>query len=124
MAIGGRCGAGAAMTSPQARMAGNRGREGWPQTVRKAPVVDRDEEPFGYVVHVPVLAADLGAAVEIGRLVVTALRHLPAVQVGCASVSPDGRPDRYRAVCCNRRLTGDARCLLPPGHPATCAGER
>jgi hypothetical protein len=109
------------MTSPVERMASNAARGGWPAPVRKTPAVEEDD-PCGYVVHVPVAAADLGAAMEVGRAVVAALRHMAAVEVGSTLVSPEGRPDRHHALCCNRRLIGDRRCLLAPGHAADEAG--
>lgn len=102
-------------------MAGNAARAGWPVPARKVPVVEADD-PCGYVMHVPVTATDLGAAMEVGREVVALLRHLTAVEAGSASVSPEGRPDRHHSLCCNRRLGGDRRCLLPPGHPPDGAG--
>lgn len=109
------------MTPPDARMAGNAGSGRWSMPARKTPIVEADE-PCGYVVHVPVAAADLGAAMKVGRAVVAVLQHLTEVEAGSTSVSPEGRPDRHHAVCCNRRLVGDGRCLLPPGHAIDDAG--
>ena len=109
------------MTSPWERMSGNRAPGRWSEA-RTTPVIESDDESCGYVLHVPIAVSESCAAVDVGRAVVAVLSRLPTVEVGSAAISEEGRLDRHQALCCNRRLVDDARCLLPPRHAAGCDG--
>jgi hypothetical protein len=80
-------------------------------------------EPRRYVIHLPVLAANLSSARRFARAVGRSLAFLPEVDAGEATVSEeDDQGVRHRAFC-DRLLAGRRRCALSADHGGHCVPE-
>jgi hypothetical protein len=77
--------------------------------------------PRRFVVHLPVCAVDLTAAVRLARAITRPLGFLPQVDSGDTTVSAEDDQGVRHQVFCDRRMVGGRRCLLWPGHDGRCA---
>ncbi|MFU8874335.1 hypothetical protein [Micromonospora sp. SL4-19] len=74
-----------------------------------------------YVIHLPVVAADLPAAQRLARVVGRWLLVLPQADPGETTVSAeDDQNVRYR-VFCDLLMPGGRRCLLRADHDGPCS---
>ncbi|MBM0237916.1 hypothetical protein JNW88_13520 [Micromonospora sp. ATA32] len=74
-----------------------------------------------YVIHLPVAAADLVAAVRLARVVARWASLLSCADPGETTVSAeDDQGVRHRAFC-DLRMPGGRRCLLRADHDGPCA---
>ncbi|WP_243706389.1 hypothetical protein, partial [Micromonospora sp. KC721] len=78
--------------------------------------------PQRFVVHLPVVAADLPTALRLARAVTRALGFLPEVEGGGTTVSAEDRQSVRHWVFCDRLLDGGRRCPRPADHNGDCAG--
>ncbi|MER5453430.1 hypothetical protein ABT008_01440 [Micromonospora sp. NPDC002389] len=76
-----------------------------------------------FVIHVPVVAGDLGVAVRLARVVARWSSVLAATDPGETTVSAEDEQGVRHRVFCDLRLSGDRRCLLRTGHDGPCAGR-
>lgn len=84
--------------------------------------VEPPDEWGTYVLHVPIEAANLPAAVELARKLSAPLAIVDAAHVEDASVSHRGNQVYRWPLFCNQE-TPDGGCVLAPGHPPGCKGE-
>ncbi|WP_346538049.1 hypothetical protein [Micromonospora sp. DPT] len=80
--------------------------------------------PARFVVHLPVVAADLPAALRLARAITRALGFLPAVDGGGTTVSAEDAQGVRHWVFCDRLLDGGRRCPRPADHDGACAAPR
>jgi hypothetical protein len=73
-----------------------------------------------YVIHLPVLAADLGGAVRLARVVARWAGVLSSADPGETTVSAEDEQGVRHRVFCDRRLPGGRRCLLRDDHDGPC----
>jgi hypothetical protein len=78
--------------------------------------------PARFVVHLPVVAADLPAALCLARAITRALGFLPAVDGGGTTVSVEDAQSVRHWLYCDRLLDGGRRCPRPPDHDGPCGG--
>ncbi|MEU5940685.1 hypothetical protein ABZ807_16185 [Micromonospora sp. NPDC047548] len=78
-----------------------------------------DRERF--VVHLPVLAADLAGAVRLARVVARWASLLSPADQGETTVSAEDEQGVRHRVFCDLRMPGGRRCLLRAGHDGPCA---
>ncbi|WP_347877026.1 hypothetical protein [Micromonospora sp. KC606] len=74
-----------------------------------------------FVVHLPVTAADLPAALRLGRAVTRALGFLPEVDGGGTTISTEDAQSARHWVFCDQLLDGGRRCPQPADHDGDCA---
>ncbi|WDZ86965.1 hypothetical protein [Micromonospora cathayae] len=74
-----------------------------------------------FVVHLPVVVADLDAAGRLARMVARSLSYLPMVDPGETTVSYEDEQGVRHRVFCDRRVSTGRRCLLAAGHDGDCA---
>jgi hypothetical protein len=81
------------------------------------------DERGQYVIHLPVLAANLDSARRFARAVGRSLTFLPEIDAIETTVSEADRQNvRYRAYC-DRVPDGPYRCLLAATHDGRCVPE-
>jgi hypothetical protein len=90
--------------------------------VRAVAGSDDDEDPR-YVLHVPVDAPDLPAALDLAASIATSLDFPPQVYVAETAVSEEGNQRRRHRVFCDRLLPGRRRCLRRAEHEGACSPE-
>jgi hypothetical protein len=73
-----------------------------------------------YVVHLPVDAPDLPAALDLAASIARSLAFPPQVYVGEAAVSEEGNQRRRHRVFCDRLLPGHQRCGRRAEHEGPC----
>ncbi|WP_229400686.1 hypothetical protein [Micromonospora okii] len=73
-----------------------------------------------YVIHLPVLAADLGGAVRLARVVARWAGVLSFGDPGETTVSAEDEQGVRHRVFCDRRLPDGRRCLLRADHDGSC----
>ncbi|KKK05130.1 hypothetical protein [Micromonospora sp. HK10] len=74
-----------------------------------------------YVIHVPIVAADLPAAQRLARVVGRWLLVLPQTEPGGITVSAEDDQNVRHWVFCDGLLPGGRRCLLRTDHDGPCA---
>ncbi len=74
-----------------------------------------------FVIHLPVVAGDLGVAVRLARVVARWSSLLAATDPGETTVSAEDDQGVRHRVFCDLRLAGNRRCLLRAGHDGPCA---
>ncbi|MEH0972818.1 hypothetical protein V6U77_17000 [Micromonospora sp. CPCC 205546] len=74
-----------------------------------------------YVIHLPVVAADLPAAQRLARVVGRWMSVLPTTDPGETTVSEEDRQFLRHRVFCDVRLPGGRRCVLRDGHDGECS---
>jgi hypothetical protein len=74
-----------------------------------------------YVIHLPVVAADLTAAQRLARVVARWTGMLPHADPGETTVSAEDDQNVRHRVFCDRLLPGGRRCLLRADHDGPCA---
>ncbi|MGY3516991.1 hypothetical protein ACVMYR_11840 [Micromonospora sp. PTRAS2] len=74
-----------------------------------------------YVIHLPVLAADLVGAVRLARVVARWAGVLSCADPGETTVSAEDEQGVRHRVFCDLRLPGGRRCLLRADHDGPCA---
>ncbi|MEU5788041.1 hypothetical protein ABZ754_09955 [Micromonospora purpureochromogenes] len=80
--------------------------------------------PGRFVVHLPVVAADLPAALRLARAITRALGFLPGMDGGGTTVSAEDAQGVRHWVFCDRLLGGGRRCPRPAGHDGPCDAPR
>ncbi|MEV0805942.1 hypothetical protein [Micromonospora sp. NPDC050200] len=80
-------------------------------------MVDRER----FVVHLPVLAADLAGAVRLARAVARWASLLSPADPGETTVSAEDEQGVRHRVFCDLRMPGGRRCLLRADHDGPCA---
>lgn len=78
------------------------------------------EEANRYVIHVPVVAANLRHARILARTAARALAFL-AVDTRETTVSEEDNQNVHHRVFCNRLLADGQRCALRAEHETECA---
>ncbi|MGN9810224.1 hypothetical protein ACTMSW_12810 [Micromonospora sp. BQ11] len=73
-----------------------------------------------YVIHLPVVAADLPAAQRLARVVGRWITVLPMMDPGEMTVSEEDEQCLHHRVFCDLRLSGGRRCILCDGHDGEC----
>ncbi|QOC90429.1 hypothetical protein [Micromonospora craniellae] len=76
-----------------------------------------------FVIHVPVVAGDLGVAVRLARVLARWSSVLAAADPGETTVSAEDEQGIRHRVFCDLRLPGGRRCLLRADHDGPCAGR-
>jgi hypothetical protein len=74
-----------------------------------------------YVIHLPVLAPDLGGAVRLARVVARWAGVLSSADPGETTVSAEDEQGVRHRVFCDVRLPGGRRCVLRADHDGPCA---
>ncbi len=74
-----------------------------------------------YVVHLPVVAADLPAAQRLARVVGRWITVLPMMDPGEMTVSEEDKQHLRHRVFCDLRMPGGRRCVLRDGHGGECS---
>ncbi|MFI5488946.1 hypothetical protein [Micromonospora echinaurantiaca] len=74
-----------------------------------------------YVIHLPVVAADLPAAQRLARVIGRWMSVLPMTDPGETTVSEEDRQFLRHRVFCDVRLPGGRRCVLRDGHDGGCS---
>jgi hypothetical protein len=74
-----------------------------------------------YVIHLPLLAANLDSAKRFARTLAQSVAFLPEIDGGEATVSEEDDQGVRHRVFCDRLLDGGRRCALRAGHPTPCA---
>ncbi|MEV1143463.1 hypothetical protein [Micromonospora sp. NPDC049799] len=74
-----------------------------------------------YVIHLPVVAADLPAAQRLARVIGRWITVLPMMDPGEMTVSEEDEQFLHYRVFCDLRLPGGRRCILRDGHDGACA---
>ncbi|MGN9778064.1 hypothetical protein ACTMS0_20210 [Micromonospora sp. H33] len=74
-----------------------------------------------YVIHLPVVAADLPAAQRLARVVGRWITVLPMMNPGEMTVSEEDKQFLRHRVFCDLRMPGGRRCMLRDGHDGECS---
>ncbi len=74
-----------------------------------------------YVIHLPVVAADLPAAQRLARVVGRWIIVLPMMDPGEMTVSEEDQQFLRHRVFCDVRMPGGRRCLLRADHDGPCS---
>jgi len=74
-----------------------------------------------YVVHLPVVAADLAGAVRLARVVAWSVRFLPYADPHAITVSAETTPDVRHRTFCDAVLPNGRHCLLRAEHGGPCS---
>jgi hypothetical protein len=74
-----------------------------------------------YVIHLPVVAADLAAAIRLARVVARSTSFLPQTDPGETTLSEEDNQGVRHRVFCDVLLPGGRRCLLRSGHDGPCS---
>ncbi len=74
-----------------------------------------------WVVHLPVVAADLPAAQRLARVMARWAVLLPQTDPGETTVSAEDEQGVHHRVFCDLLLPGGRRCLLRADHDGPCA---
>ncbi|MDM4719619.1 hypothetical protein QTQ03_08485 [Micromonospora sp. WMMA1363] len=74
-----------------------------------------------YVIHLPVVAADLPAAQRLARVVGRWITVLPMMDPGEMTVSEEDKQFLRHRVYCDARMPGGRRCVLRDGHDGECS---
>ncbi|MEU2614111.1 hypothetical protein ABZ570_21375 [Micromonospora sp. NPDC007271] len=74
-----------------------------------------------YVIHLPVVAADLPAAQRLARVVGRWLLVLPQTDPRGTTVSAEDDQNVRYWVFCDALMPGGRRCLLQPDHDGPCS---
>lgn len=82
------------------------------------PVMDARER---FVIHLPVVAADLDTAKRVARVVARWTTILPQTDPGETTVSQEDSQGVRHRVFCDLRLPNSRRCLLPADHDGACS---
>ncbi|MET7876921.1 hypothetical protein [Micromonospora profundi] len=93
-----------------------------PEVVRtpSRPVERRDDDEPGFVIHLPIRVADLGAATTLAGRVAVSLGFLPELDAGETTVSnADDQNNRHR-VFCDLLQPDRSRCPQRYGHEGPC----
>ncbi|MEW2381090.1 hypothetical protein AB0873_03185 [Micromonospora sp. NPDC047707] len=77
-----------------------------------------------FVVHLPVLAADLAAAKRFARTITRSLGFLPDIDPAETTVSEEDAQFVRHRVFCDARLDGAGRCARPADHDGPCVPPR
>jgi hypothetical protein len=93
-----------------------------PRAVVRAVAAGGDESTR-YIVHLPVDAPNLPAALDLAASIATSLAFPPQVYVGEAAVSEEGNQRRRHRVFCDRLLPGHRRCVRRAEHEGPCSPE-
>ena len=95
------------------------------QSVNETRSVRRFPVGPGWVVHLPVTAPDLAAAVSLAEEMAAWLACVPQIDAGAVEVSAEDEQSRRVRVLCQRRVSDEERCWLPRRHEGACyAGQR
>jgi hypothetical protein len=86
-------------------------------------IAGSDDEDPRYVLHVPVDAPDLPAALDLAASIATSLDFPPQVYVAETAVSEEGNQRRRHRVFCDRLLPGRHRCVRRAGHEGDCSPQ-
>ncbi|MEV6373581.1 hypothetical protein AB0L90_10120 [Micromonospora musae] len=73
-----------------------------------------------YVIHLPVVAADLMAAQRLARVVGRWMTVLPMMDPGEMTVSEEDQQFLRHRVFCDQLMPGGRRCLLRAEHDGEC----
>ncbi|WP_327034230.1 hypothetical protein [Micromonospora ureilytica] len=74
-----------------------------------------------FVIHLPVIAGDMVAAVRLARVVARWAGVLAQADPGEITVSAEDNQCVHHRVFCDLRLAGGRRCLLRADHDGPCA---
>ena len=74
-----------------------------------------------YVVHLPVTAANLAAAIRLARVVARSASFLPQADPRATTVSAEANPGVRHRVFCDALLPNGRRCLLRADHDGPCS---
>jgi hypothetical protein len=74
-----------------------------------------------YVIHLPVVAADLSAAIRLARVVARSMTFLPQTDLRETTVSEEDNQGVRHRVFCDLLLPGGRRCLLRADHDGPCS---
>ncbi|MEV4481706.1 hypothetical protein [Micromonospora coxensis] len=74
-----------------------------------------------YVIHLPVVAADLPAAQRLARVAGRWLLVLPKTDPGEITVSLEDHQNVRHRVFCDLLMPGGRRCLLRADHDGACS---
>ncbi len=74
-----------------------------------------------FVVHLPLAAVDLTAALRLARVVARWASLLPAADPGETTVSAEDEQGVRHRVFCDLRMVGGRRCLLRADHDGPCS---
>lgn len=73
-----------------------------------------------FVVHVPVVTADLARALNLACALARSLSFLPEIDAAETTVTDEADPRVHHRVFCDRLLPDRTRCAGRAGHPGRC----
>lgn len=73
-----------------------------------------------FVVHLPVVTADLAGAVNLARALVRSLAFMPEIDGGETTVSEEDNQGVRHRVFCDRLLPDRRRCAMRHAHAGRC----
>ncbi|RKR86283.1 hypothetical protein BDK92_0507 [Micromonospora pisi] len=76
-----------------------------------------------WVIHLPTLLTTRDRATALVEALRRSLSHLPQLDFGEVTVSPEDNQRRRHLVYCNRSLDHGRRCRLPDQHRAECESD-
>jgi hypothetical protein len=85
-----------------------------------AAFVGRDGEVPRFVVHLPVVTADLAGAANLASALVRSLAFLPEIDGAETTVSEEDNQGVRHRVFCDRLLPDRRRCALRHAHAGRC----
>lgn len=74
-----------------------------------------------YVIHLPVVVADLAGALDLARTLARALASTPQVDVGGSTVSAEDAQHVRHWVFCDRVMPDRRRCARQADHDDACS---
>ncbi|WP_091654246.1 hypothetical protein [Micromonospora pallida] len=77
-----------------------------------------------FVVHLPVVATDLAAALRFARSITRAVGFLSDIDRGETTVSAEDAQGVRHRVFCDRSYARGRRCPRPARHDGDCGAER
>lgn len=91
-----------------------------PTTIWPPHWVDIDDEQPRYVVHIPINAVTLGAALDFAATLAHVLAFIPHIDQGETTITREGNQQEHHQVICNKKTAHDTRCALVHYHPDPC----
>lgn len=83
-----------------------------------------DDEPPGFVIHLPVAAKDLASACRLAAALGGSLAFLPTIDTGGTTVSAEDHQNVRHRVFCDLLLPDRSRCPQRHRHEGPCGEGR
>ncbi|WP_442791588.1 hypothetical protein [Micromonospora sp. NBC_01813] len=76
-----------------------------------------------FVIHLPIVARDLRAAINVAVALARSLAFVPQLDIGETTVSGEDLQSVHHRVFCDRALPRSRRCGARHGHDGPCDSE-